>query len=302
MKKLLAILLAVLMVAAVFTACGEEEKKDNNDSSVSETSKEESSKVESSYAESSEVESSEIESSEVESSEVESSEVESSEVESSEVESSEVESDSDITVNTDVVGKYFIESMTMDGETYGKDMLSILGVAGSYIEFMADGTGVIFFEGEDEPEEFTYDDKELSDDTDVKIPYSFDGEKLTLDYDGVVFVFSASNEEDTSTEESSEAETSNIVIGDITGKYLIDSMISGGVTYGKDVIAAAGMDGCYIELKADGTGVIFLDEEYNITYDESGITDETGETIPYTFDGTSLSITYESNTLVFVAE
>jgi hypothetical protein len=55
----------------------------------------------------------------------------------------------------------------------------------------------------------------------------------------------------------------------------------------------------YLDLLEDGTGTLYLDEEFPITWQDGSFTDEEGLTWNYTIEGDELHLTIETNTFVF---
>ncbi len=95
-------------------------------------------------------------------------------------------------------------------------------------------------------------------------------------------------------------------IPDVVGKYMLNSMTANGVSFNRDVIVAAGMGDCYIELKANGTFVLNnpgVSAVYG-TYDAKKqiLTDDSGVPVAFVFDGKTNSITIEEEgvTMTFV--
>ncbi len=121
------------------------------------------------------------------------------------------------------VGYFVFESMEEAGETYTAEYLESFGmdVNAFYIVLEDDGTGYLVIPGED-AEAFTWADNKLKSGND-EIPYTIDGDTLTIADDNANMSFTRSNEEppakptlssddeESSSEESTSSETSEAV-------------------------------------------------------------------------------------------
>ncbi len=93
------------------------------------------------------------------------------------------------------VGYFVFESMEEAGETYTAEYLESFGmdVNAFYIVLEDDGTGYLVIPGED-AEAFTWADNKLKSGND-EIPYTIDGDTLTIADDSVNMSFTRSSEE-----------------------------------------------------------------------------------------------------------
>ncbi len=91
-------------------------------------------------------------------------------------------------------------------------------------------------------------------------------------------------------------------VGDsaIAGKYMLYSVTSGETVIDQATLGSIGLDQCYVELKADGTFTMVIDDTVEGTYnaDEKTMTVE-DETISFTLNGDLLSLVDGTDTLTF---
>ena len=87
-----------------------------------------------------------------------------------------------------IAGTYYFLEMTIDGETYDREMMEEIGMdyKDMYIKFNKDGTGKLVTD--DSTEEFEWDD-EVIDDGIEPIEYTYKNNKITIEYEGVEMVF-----------------------------------------------------------------------------------------------------------------
>lgn len=83
------------------------------------------------------------------------------------------------------------------------------------------------------------------------------------------------------------------------GRYNIESMTMGDTTFSADQLKETGIE-MYIVFNSDGTGALcYGSEEDRFTWTDSKLTNETGEEIEYTFDGTYITLVEGATTVVF---
>ena len=94
----------------------------------------------------------------------------------------------EIDVTSEVVGTYYLYSMTMEGQTLTRTDLQAAGLdyTSIYITFNADNTGELVYDGD--AESFKWDEEVLDDGID-EIPYTLDGDILTIESEGVKMSF-----------------------------------------------------------------------------------------------------------------
>lgn len=87
-----------------------------------------------------------------------------------------------------IAGTYYFLEMTMDGETYDREMLEGTGIdyKDMYIKFNKNGTGELVTDGD--TVDFEWEDGIIDDGID-EIEYEVKGDKVTIEYDGVEMVF-----------------------------------------------------------------------------------------------------------------
>lgn len=91
------------------------------------------------------------------------------------------------------VGYYKVDSMEMDGQTMDRSMLEMIGMADSvYLVLEDGGTGRMSFE---EEADITYDDSQIYSPAGEGVPYSLDGDTITIHIDNVKMVLVRSDEE-----------------------------------------------------------------------------------------------------------
>ncbi len=93
------------------------------------------------------------------------------------------------------VGYFVFESMEEDGESITMEDLEEYGIDADsfYLVMEADGTGYLVIPNED-AEAFTWADSKMKSGDD-EIPYTIDGDTLTLEEDGIKMVFTRSSDE-----------------------------------------------------------------------------------------------------------
>lgn len=87
------------------------------------------------------------------------------------------------------------------------------------------------------------------------------------------------------------------------GKYTLFSMTSGDNTVNAEQLNALKIE-MYIIFNSDGTGVLGFGsgvstETQNFTWKGTGITAEDGDTMDFSFDGTTVTLAQDDTTLVF---
>ena len=94
----------------------------------------------------------------------------------------------EIEVTSEAVGTYYLYSMTMEGQTLSRTDLQAAGLdyTSIYITLNADNTGKLVTDGD--TESFEWDEEVLDDGID-EIPYTLDGDILTIEYEGVKMSF-----------------------------------------------------------------------------------------------------------------
>lgn len=92
-----------------------------------------------------------------------------------------------------LVGYYKIETLEMDGETMDRSMLEMIGMADSvYLVLDEDGTGRLSFE---EEAAITYDDSQIYSPDGEGVPYTLDGDTITVQVENVKMILVRSDEE-----------------------------------------------------------------------------------------------------------
>lgn len=221
--------------------------------------------------------------------------------------------DTDRAAEDSLTGKYWLYSMTLDGEEVGYETLKLLGSTDSFLLLNGDGTAVISLVGED-PETLEYNgkDKILSDDKGGSMGFTVDGEKLTLDVDGsrMVFVMDGSRLLD-QTEDPSAGETdTDVGMGQdgVTGQYWLYSMVSGGEEMDYELLCLFGMDDAYLRLNGDGTAQLSLmgEKPVDLEYDRQSMTifDDDGDSMDLILDGQTITLVYPDSEerMVFVRD
>lgn len=143
----------------------------------------------------------------------------------------------------------------------------------------------------------------------INCSYTIEGENLTISIEGVeykatvkdgVLLLDFMSIAMTFTKDG-KAPSSNSGTADkdsIVGYYKITELVVEGEAMGSDMLAAIGMDGCYILFNEDGTGRIRFDNESEFTYDDKNLTVD-GDAQPYTFEDGKVTIELEGTKMVF---
>ncbi len=191
-------------------------------------------------------------------------------------------------------GRYAMTGASVAGFTMS---VEDLGMGGSYIDLNADGTGVfcLVSEGEEETADISIDNGKMSvvadGETDV-CTYTLQGKTLTLEIEGMQMIFELG------------AQTVTVDAQELSGRYYLTGVDMQGVQM---TAAACGMDGTYVELNKDGTGMFYVvseDESFScdVTYAD-GLMQEymngihTGD-YTYTQEGSTLTIRQEAEGLI----
>ncbi len=196
-------------------------------------------------------------------------------------------SDGSSTEDVAIEGLFILSYVVADDDIYDPHDPRFEGYYdGHILEFAADGTGFTVINDEQYP--FTYTNSSLIDESGDVISYDYDGISVSLYIDEFVFVYIL---EDYSVE-------SPVPLG----TYYVHSLITEDAIIDKEYISSLGYGDLYITFDADGTGEAYLDDLYTFTYEDGIITDEVGELIFYSFDGTYLFLDYGDGIFVYCAE
>ena len=97
-----------------------------------------------------------------------------------------------------------------------------------------------------------------------------------------------------------------VVIGELTGKYWIDSMIDDGEVMTKDILKMVGWDDSFLQFNADGTALFSLTGEKTaeLRYDEKEcvLFNDAGKTMSFSVSGDKVTLDYDGSQMVFVRE
>ena len=89
-----------------------------------------------------------------------------------------------------IAGKYNFYSMTYDGETMTADDLAELGTnVEMYLRLNADGTGIMYSEGESVDMAYANGQIWSVDEPDEKVDFTVKGNTLTMEQEGMVMTF-----------------------------------------------------------------------------------------------------------------
>lgn len=262
LKKLIALLLALAMVLCL-VACGGGTKEDEPE--------------EDEVAQSKDKDDDKSEPKETDPEKTEPKETEPDETEPSKTETQPTEPQEDY---SQVAGRYWLYEMESSGITLHFDMICQMELDDSYVDMEKDGTGVMYLTGED-PVAFTYDlgDMTLVDESGDTLSLEIGDEKITMENDEVVITFVVEGSD------LLERPETNDEYEQVAGRYWLYYMYTDGTEIDYELICMAGMDGSYLDLNADGTGVMALtgEDPVEFTYDldEMILVDDTGDEVEF---------------------
>lgn len=205
-----------------------------------------------------------------------------------------------------IAGNYTLCAYADNEVTGNEEELAQLGFTDSvYLNINSDGTGELAMDVEgvysltvdEENRTFKMDNGET-------LPYSTTDSKIvvTTNTDLILTFKKAGTTSDIS---SAIAQILENKVCSIAGYYTLNRITNGSEVMDKAALDAAGMaDGTYVSINADGTGEMAYadDGAYPITVDEASsiITDDVGESLPYTVDGSALTLHFPDDmTMVF---
>lgn len=194
----------------------------------------------------------------------------------------EEESEGDVVFGEDAT-TYRLSSATIEGETLGKQELSLLGLssASCYVVLAPDGTGLLCLMGDSS--QIAWEGTKLwdpADETDV-MEFTLSGNDLSIVVEDMTLTFTAG--------------TVTAARGD---RYALVSAEMEGEKFSGEELALLGMTGedCYLELCEDGTGVLaLLGENTDIQWEDGKLwmAGFTEETISFTQNGDEITIDME---------
>lgn len=191
-------------------------------------------------------------------------------------------------------GCYILKSMTADGETIDSEMLELFGMT-IYMEFFEDGTGTIDLTGE--VEDFKWENGEIYADSET-LTYTLDGETLTITDGETEMILVAGEKPETPIVTPTEPVDYPDELPD--GRYYLVEVTMSGETVSGEALTTAGLSDTYIEYRADGTGELSgMGERESFTWEGLRMTDSTGETITYTYDGENVSVEQDGIEMTF---